>query len=143
MLLYVNCFNDFQEPCIPHQSLTRQQRRSRDLHFETETSSKSPRLENLQIMPKCFYKFSKNCHHHFEVEILRIFGIFDTCLCYSYLQIQQTKRTLNWRSFTQSYCCSVQSLKTIGLRPIQKCNISEFWPFVAKFCNLTLLILAI
>jgi len=29
MLLY--CFYDFQEPCIPHQSLTRQQRRSRDL----------------------------------------------------------------------------------------------------------------
>jgi len=33
-------------------------------------------------MPKCFYKFSKKCHHHFEVEILWIFGIFHTCLCY-------------------------------------------------------------
>ena len=70
MLLYVHCFYDFQEPCISHQSLTRQQRRSWELNFETETSSRSPRLENLQIMPKCFYKFSKKCHHHFEVEIL-------------------------------------------------------------------------
>jgi len=36
MLLYVNCFYDLQEPCIPHQSLTRQQRRSRDPNLETE-----------------------------------------------------------------------------------------------------------
>jgi len=40
MLLYVSCFYDFQEPCIPHQSLTRQQRRSRNLNFETETCLK-------------------------------------------------------------------------------------------------------
>jgi len=37
MLLYVNCFYDFQEPCTPHQSLTWQQSSSRDLNFETET----------------------------------------------------------------------------------------------------------
>jgi len=33
---YVNCFYDLQEPCIPHQSLTRQQIYSQDLNFETE-----------------------------------------------------------------------------------------------------------
>jgi len=54
MLQYVNCFYDFQEPCVSCQSLTRHQRCSRDLNFETKTSSKSPRLKNLQIMLKCF-----------------------------------------------------------------------------------------
>jgi len=59
MLLYVNCSCDFQEPCIRHQSLTRQQRRSRDLNFETETSSKSPRLENLQDYAEMFLQIFK------------------------------------------------------------------------------------
>jgi len=29
-----------------------------------------------------FLQILKKCYHHFEVEILRIFGIFHTCLCY-------------------------------------------------------------
>jgi len=42
---------------------------------------------------KCFYKFSKKCHNHFKAGMLRIVGVFPTCLLYviSYLQIQQTK----------------------------------------------------
>jgi len=62
-LQYVNCFYDFQEPYITHPSPTKQQRRSRDLNVETKTSSKSPRVENLQILSKCFEKFSKQYHH--------------------------------------------------------------------------------
>jgi len=68
---------------MPHQLLTRHQRRSGHLtsrprpgkNFETETS-KSPRLENLRIMSKCFYKFSKTCHHRFEVETFANFRQF-------------------------------------------------------------------
>jgi len=78
-------------------------------------------------MPKCFNKFSKNCHHHFEVEILRIFGIFHTCLCY-FLPADTTEK------------------KYVELKKLHSAILlqySEFWPFGAKFCNLTLLILAI
>jgi len=83
----------FEELCIPHQS---QQRRSRDLNFETETSSKSPRLENLQIMPKCFCKFSKKCHHHFEVEIFANFWHFSYLLVlFLTCRYKKTKSTLN------------------------------------------------
>jgi len=95
MLLYVNCFYDFQEPSVPHQSLTRQPRSSPDLNFETETSSKSPRLESLQIIPKCFYKYSKKCYHHFEDEALRFFGTFHTCSCYFLHADITDKSTLN------------------------------------------------
>jgi len=58
-LQYVNFLYDFQELCMPHRSLTGQQRRSRDLNFVTKTSSKSPRLENLHILPKMFLKIFK------------------------------------------------------------------------------------
>jgi len=36
----IRCFYSFQKPCIPNHSLTRQQRCSGDLNFETETGLK-------------------------------------------------------------------------------------------------------
>jgi len=96
MPLYVNCFYDFQETCIPHQcSLTSHKRRSRDLNFETENSSKSPKLENLQIMPKCFYKFWKNVITTSKLKLCEFSAFFILAYVVSHLQIQQTKRTLN------------------------------------------------
>jgi len=51
---------------------------SRDV-VETKTSSKSPRHENLQILPKCFKQFSKQCLHQ-----LRSWH-FANCRHFSYL----------------------------------------------------------
>jgi len=35
-------------------------------------------------------------------------------LIVSYLQIQQTKNSLNYKSFTKLFLCDIQNLKTIG-----------------------------
>jgi len=54
--------------------------------------------------------FKKYCYNY-EVAIFCISGIFLPALVVFYLRIQQTKNTLIYKSFTNSYRCSTQSLK--------------------------------
>ena len=73
------------------------------------------RTENLWIMPIFFYKFSKNIVATTKLQFFRISGIFLPALVVSYLQIQQAKNTLIFKSFTKPCCCSTQSLKWMYL----------------------------
>jgi len=52
-----------------------------------------------------------------KLKLFRISAFFLLAFVVLYLQIQHTKSMLNYRSFSMPYCCSIQSLKTIGLRP--------------------------
>ena len=81
--------------------------RDRDLKFNT--------LKNLWIYAEIFYTFSKKCHHHFDVELFSNSGNLLYAMVGYYLQIQQTKSTLNYRSFTKPRRGSIQSLKAMGL----------------------------
>jgi len=41
-------------------------------------------------------------------------AFFQPVLFFSYLEIQQTENSLNYRGFTKPFLCEFQSLKTIG-----------------------------
>jgi len=70
-------------------------------------------------MPIFFYKFSKNIVATTKLQFFRNLAVFLPALVVSYLQIQQTKHTLIYKSFTKPYCCSTQNLKRMYLWPRQ------------------------
>jgi len=63
------------------------------------------------IFLKIFQKMSSPPRNWIFYEFL---AIYPPALFVSFLQIQQTKNTLNHRNFTKSYRCSIESLKTTG-----------------------------
>jgi len=71
------------------------------------------RLENLWIMLKFFYNFSKNAIITSNEEFFRFFGIFPTCIGCFLPADTADKNMFNYRSFPKPYCCSIQSLKAI------------------------------
>jgi len=120
MLLYVNCFDDFQEPCIPHQLLTRQQRRSRDQGWDSK------------ICRSCRYvptKFSKNCHHCFKVETFAHLWLF-SCLVMLFLTCRYNRWKVRWIEVSVSHIVAV--FKVLRHRMY---NTSEFW-----LCNCCLIL---
>ena len=81
--------------------------------FDTKTLLKH-RDQNFKI---CAFRqnFSRKSHHHFKLNFFKFLAFFPTVLVVSYLQTQQRKNSLNYRRFTKSYPCCIQSLKTIIL----------------------------
>jgi len=122
-LQYVNCFYDFQEPCITYQSLTRQQRRSRDLNFETETWLK---LRDQDFIKKSeTQKFTDYAEKFLKIVITtpnlnfannRHFSYLLN-VCYFLPADTADKKYFNFEvvelSFAKPYRCSIQSLKTM------------------------------
>jgi len=56
-----------------------------------------------------FKKFSKKWPHHFKVENFWFVAFFLPALVVFFMQLQQTKTMLNYKSFTK-----IQSLKATG-----------------------------
>jgi len=71
-------------------------------------------VDYADIFLKIFQKILSALQSRIFFEIL---AFFIPALVISYLQIQQTKNTLNYRSFTKPYRCSIQSLKATWLWP--------------------------
>jgi len=71
-----------------------------------------PRLQNLCILPNLFLMWSSLLSWIF----FRFVAFFRHVLVVPDLQIKQTKKSLNYRNFTESFLCNIQSLETCGLR---------------------------
>ena len=131
--LLMNRAKAFSQRCIdryslsqwrPKTSITRRRPRW-NLTTDTETSSKvlRPTLEIWNSIPwlrveihnlKIFLKLLSKILSSFLSWIFWISGILPPVLIASCLQIQQTKKSLNYRSFTKPFIWDIHSLKTTG-----------------------------
>jgi len=78
----------------------------RDLTFKTETSKFVHFAEMLW----------KNVVITSKLNFVRISGTFPTCFDCFFPAKKQTKKSLNYRNFTQPFLCNIQSLETCSLR---------------------------
>jgi len=95
--------------------------------FETDTSSKNPKLKNrnLWIMPIFFYKFPKNIVATTKLQFFRISGVYLTCVgCFLSTNTADQKH-VDLPNFTKPYFCRPrQDLKPSRLR-LEKWEVSR------------------
>ena len=102
--------------------------RDRDFIKNSETWNSRPKLQNLWTSPKFLKEMSSPLRSWIIFEFL---AFFPPILIVSYLEIQQTKNSLNFGSFPQPYPCNIQSLKTsssqTGATWLTKGGICNSW----------------
>jgi len=79
-LQYVKSFDDFQEPCIPHQSLTRQQRRSGDQDFIKKSETR--KFADFAEMFQTIFKTVSSPASKLTFCELSAFFLFAYCILY-------------------------------------------------------------
>ena len=143
LLQYLNCFYDFQEHCLPHQLLTRQQRRRRDLNFETETCLK---LGDLDFFKKSetrkfadfagmFFQIFKNVSAPLQSSNFANFRLFSYLLVL-FLTYRRKRQNLRWiEEVSLNHTIAVFKVSRLKnrLETVPKVKHFRIWPFVANF----------
>jgi len=83
----------------------------------TPKSGSSTPLTETHLMTSKFVDFAeiyKKFRNHFRVDLFEFLAFFRPLLIVFYQQIDETKKSLNYRSFTKPFLCDIQRPKTIG-----------------------------